>query len=518
MHGAINPRIEIDDLADTGLLTTEQRDRLGEFRTFEKGVRALTGNGMLSLHTNQKVDSIVATFRDPQTGENYSREEGLDIAPLIRSAREDVELARNDSGRQHFPQLTETYDRKLREAEERLRVLEENSVAYTEAFPNALDESNPVERARIAEEARRVWKNPLTRTGSIEGDKRVAVERLRSARLLKVPGKEEPKAATLTPVRPTPTPETPLPTPIRPTPPVAPSEGSDAAKPWEPRSYFDTSLRRTDPEEAAYRRLVSSIRESGMGTRPSDIADRIRTFRDDSLSRLRAKDPLRAAKVDRLLNIKMPAVNRNRLFVLLLPLLLFLNNDSSPRSAANINEAQNAKSPQAATLNIPTMPEAYNQIVQESPLVGPVAEAAAAPLPPSAETTTETPFGAGDRPERHPTDEVVIQSGQELRNDILLDIISKAVPEKNPIDQDRIASVATWITQLDNPHVNVDDLRQGDRLRIRKDLPDFARSFNPANPAVDKVLNSARDNPEERNKAMETATKLYDDALRGRGI
>lgn len=303
LHSSINGHLEMDDLADTDLLTQEQRDQLGSYRSFQKGTRRLTGSDYVSLSRllfpggKDTITTSFATSDEPEepskiyiankggyvvrerslVQEPYTREEGLDVSGLIKSAREDVENTRTKleaDRNSKYPLdtgLVEYLQDRLSEEESQLRTLEENSAPYAEAFPNALNESDPVEKARIAEETKRVRENPLTSTGSVERDRQVAIERLKQSRLLKIPEKvtvHEPQ-------------------------------------PWTAEDYVRDQAEVASPNAAA---VIETIR---------DIA------RTDKTGEFEMT-PETARKVSRLMRIRIPEFNKRNLRTLLLPLVVAL--------------------------------------------------------------------------------------------------------------------------------------------------------------------------------------------------
>lgn len=371
IHREINPNVEIDDLADTGRLSAQQRNQFAQFRNFQKGVRGMTGQQILVLVDSQRKDAVTTSFRNPETGEVYTREEGLDISGLIDSVREDIVSAREYISR--YPSSVSYMQDRLDTYEGELRILEGSSVPYEEAFPNALDENDPVERARIAEESRRIWKNPLTSTGSVEDDKKVAVDRLRASRLLRIPAKAAAEAASTSVraeapvvyIEPLPKAEgdgTTLPE-------AAPLEAGTAAAAEAAGPVvgelgsFLTDLASRGPEAATTEAVVAGIR---------GIADRLG---DET----RIADPVIAERVATLSRIRIPQSHRGRLLLALLPLaaLLLLGIGIRQRSnfdvaASNRNAAATAsQAPQTEPAPIPTA-TAESGLAIQKPFVGPM--------------------------------------------------------------------------------------------------------------------------------------------------
>lgn len=355
LHSNVDPRIEIDDLADTGRLTGDQRKQFADYRTFQKGVRAISGSDFLILHDGQRKDTTTISFQNPDTGEVYQREEGLDINGLITSTREDVESVRAElnqaRGRKYSSPFTISHlESTLSGYENELKLLEDNSVSYPEAFPHALDENDPVEKARIAEEARRVWKNPLTATESNEGNRQAAKARLAEARLLRVPKKDEAKAAEVV-SQPYQIPDSePLPPPIFAEPWVAggippkvdkeafttpemvivspPSKGPGRSP--EPQITIEGKFSELDGSSYASRFREFIIDSIYLGAWA--VTDRIREFRQRWGERESRVDPVTAHKVDILMRTRIPhsLTKDRRLLVLplVLALLAFIPKDS----------------------------------------------------------------------------------------------------------------------------------------------------------------------------------------------
>lgn len=333
-HNRIDPFTEIDDLADTGSLTLEQKQMFGAFRNYQKGVRAINGLGVIGLYPAR--DTLTASFRNPDTGELIKREERLDIADLISSARDDIEKKRADvekntaEGRSGW--YVDQSRKDLADYEAELRVLEENSEP---AFPNGLDESSPEVRGRIEEEARRIAKNPLTATGSDDGNWQAAKERLGKARLLNIPAarpvEQNPADIRIRPdgsavriprptrpgtvraeatITPTPT-KTPTPT-VTPTPTSTPTaRGTYGPGPSGGGGGPELSAA-AGTETALAEAALQSVRTMGFG---------------EAIK----QEPATAGKVLRLLKTRLPEFNKRNLRLMLLPLAAALLAIGIPR-------------------------------------------------------------------------------------------------------------------------------------------------------------------------------------------
>lgn len=295
LHRQIDPTVELDDLADNPRLTPDQRRNFGEYRYYQKGVKGLTEHGDLPvLYDSQPRDVLTTTFNDPETGEVYTREEGLNIAPLIERVRGEIASVRSHGPTSHFPSF---YEERAQELEHELRVLEENSDPYSEVFPDAFDESNPQSRARIAEEARRNHKNQFTATGSAEGDRRVAIERLRASRLLKIPEK------AVVPL-------------------VPPSEvGRSSAPVIATRIEVPAvSLIGEDLRSAELLVGLAEVPPTDVATVAARIGEITTALREEGAR----SDPEVARRVNRLMGIRIPSSQRARWLMAIVPIALIL--------------------------------------------------------------------------------------------------------------------------------------------------------------------------------------------------
>ncbi|MBI2017642.1 hypothetical protein HYS92_01180 [Candidatus Daviesbacteria bacterium] len=378
LHRDIAPNIEIDDLADTGLLTNQQRNQFAAFRTFQKGLRGMSGHGILVI-TDRPEHALKTTFKNPETGEIYERNEGLDVSGLIASAKDDIantkaELEQQRASRWSSPQMIERLEGQLRTYQEEARVLEDSSIPYTEAFPNALDESNPMEKSRIAEEARRIWKNPLTSTGSQEEDKQAAIARLKDSRLLQVPKKEE---TTAFPSKEVPQlfPSDPVRDKIgvvheemghtfggfaeEPAPAELPSDPAVIVIPPPSNGPRSSSESRPVTIEGKFSELeglsyASRVREFmrdliGIGVLGVDaLVNKIRGFRERWGERESKVDPAIARKVDALMRIRATGEQRRRCRLAVLPLVLVLLAGIPRDTIGAVQSGQDSRVPASA--------------------------------------------------------------------------------------------------------------------------------------------------------------------------
>ncbi|MCL5783727.1 MAG: hypothetical protein M1142_00005 [Patescibacteria group bacterium] len=195
IHQARGSELELDDLVRSGRLTEGEREQVVTFRLFEKEVRYLTRSGYLRINRHMDNPHSVVRFRNNQTEEEYEREEGIDISGLIESAREDVKTAEMElervKGYSYSLQFSiQRHEEDLQLARETVRVLEDNSKPFTEIFPDTFDESNPVSKARIEDEAGLTQKNDLTDKGSRQANWEEGKARLGRRRVLIIPEKE----------------------------------------------------------------------------------------------------------------------------------------------------------------------------------------------------------------------------------------------------------------------------------------------------------------------------------------
>lgn len=414
----INPNLEIDNLVGTDPhtpgqkrpLTEADRVKFAEYRTFVKGVKGLTRNDYPAIYDPQTTDELTVSFRNSQTGEVIHRQENLDISGLIESASEDVELARQQlASAQSLTGFRSLFEKKVHDYERDLKILKDNSTLYTEMFPDALNEANPVEKGRIREEARRIWDHPLTRKPTMQEDWETAKDRLKNARLLKIPPKEESQppsreeplvaitsTSSVQPHRPDTYPEPttfPLAYPLLPTSPYSPASsplrGMEASLPFPPKAY------RTPPPFPAetpkpkihkeyddnnlgdiYRKVVSDLKnfinkkaaENDEFT-VEDIEYRIRNWSGILGKETRKYDPVISKKVEKLKEIKIPDRHRFGLGVLLLPVavvLLALCNPADTKGVPKPSEPPTGGAPSAPapefkpplpTTNLPQTPE-----------------------------------------------------------------------------------------------------------------------------------------------------------------
>ena len=512
LHNNINPNLEIDRLVGTDkdtpgqkkLMTEEEKTQFAKFRTFQQGVKGLNRSDNPILYESQDSDDLTVSFRNADNGEVIHRKEGLDVSGLIESAKEDVEKARlRVSQSAGLPEMQAHPQKVLSEYQEDLRILEENSTPYSETFPDALNESNPVEKGRITEEARRIWDYPLTRKDTMEGDWAVAKERLQKARLLKIPGKSESSK---------PTTKATLQYEIASNP-ISPTT-SGFEKPTETPHFNDYGEIINDKsivDKTSYpdriKKWFEDLKKSGSKS-AGEIVDKIRGLRD-GLNVEKAKlDPEIAKKVNKLMNTNFArnsGINRR---ILLIPIVLLLMASAKDSIATSPITAPMPEFDIPAPISLPKydIPGAPYPKFDEL-------------KPAGSEITTPTTAAVENPPIRgktaeDPIIETEIKPGQTVRG-IIVEALKNASPASSPTNVDQAASIVLWKMLQDNPKLfdNPNLVHPGDKVIIPGTLDKFMEGFNNMdqqrrNEIVDN-LNKVANNPEAKKSAISLANELY---------
>lgn len=349
---SLNRRVSVRNLADHPSITSDQKERLSRWTSFEEGLVSLTElDHPMGLYVIRH-DTLESTFQNPVAGRVFTRNEGLAVEDLeeimtqnVVEARSSAEQHRNTFGHE-FPRDREWIER----AERELAILRAASKPYTELHPNALNEEDPEERGRIHEEARRIAKDPLAATGSKDGDWEKAKERLRRRKELILPEKTEEAKPEV--VIPPPRGELPKETREEIVPVVTELDGDDAQawKPKPPTPYYaetrdeigredlESRLKETGKDE---RKIVS---EFGIGS-PRDLRDLVKDMVAGGKEGLgwargratevleKIEDARLRERAETLARTHLGRRERTRMIAVLLPLILvlLLPNDRGPK-------------------------------------------------------------------------------------------------------------------------------------------------------------------------------------------
>lgn len=536
LHRKINPRVEIDDLADRDnpAVNPKQRKQFREFRVFQKGFRWLEGGNGAYLSDSLEDDTIPTSFNNPETLEEYKRNERLNIAPLIESDKEEMAVIESQLQAARSASYSpawwiEKLEKDLREVESDIEILEENSDPYEEVYPETFDEANPVGRARIAEEARRVWKTPTAATGNSEADWNIAKERLQKARLLKIPEKvvvipeakipkkvDTVEAATTEALRginngsSTVSAEEPIRVSSSKTPDiingrVVNKREMDALS---KRTYSGLGFSEDASSSNIFTRIgdsIAELRARGLATVGSLIG-RIRSMGESETFERARTDPETTRRVARLMKIKMPESSRRQLRVSLVPvaalalaaLLATIPRDTiaTPPLNEQLLEQQyqevhgNLGLPSNEGLvygpnpplagEVPTQHQEpiYPEVVNTgNPALGqPTPESGLPQIPESgtgpawerdvSSIPSHSNFSSEDSETQESLTQRVIQPGETVRG-IIEKELKKADPSANLRDIDRAASVVLWEVGLNTPEIeNLDNVQPGKVINI----------------------------------------------------
>ncbi len=511
MHSGINPFVEIDELQNTGVLTDQQRSQFAAFRNFQRGVRALTGAGHLSLGSLRR-DTIPTSFRDLDTQETRTRDEDLNVAGLIESTREDINISTKELERTVNESRRAQLENRIQQYRDDLTVLEGNSVPYEEAFPNALDDNDMVERSRIAAEAWHITNEPLATTGSGAGDKQLAISRLRGAILLKIPPKT-PTVATESKFNEYGEIED-----------LPPAIFSNNGSIGEEGTIYD---------ESGFGRHSNTSFFGGIGREAKyavqDIGDEVKDLIEDLRYKAGAQidrlEPHIAARVERLKKIKVSDSSKKRLMIV--PLVLLLLASTSRSTNPHIPSPVYSQEPKFGSppLDVP-MPEIKLERLgldapqPVAPTSEPVQFAETQPsslLPPdySVPILESEQINTPNMVDSEEPDlEIEIKQGQTVRG-IIEQSLQDADSSASPSDVDEAASVVLWKVINDNPQIaeNPDLVHPGDRFRIPTTLGRFMQAFKSMESGEREqlvtTLNTVEDNPDSKLGAQLTAADIY---------
>lgn len=542
LHGQIDSGIEIDDLADTGKLDAQQKEKFAQFRTFQKGIRGLTKNGDLKLSDSQEADHLSFEVTSP-AGEKFPRSEGIDISGLLDSIKEDISETTTALNNPTNAGKSEDLTKDLQQYQGELKVIEDSSMPFTEVFPDVLDESTASGKARLAEEARRIEKNPLTKGESDQENWEAAKQRLHHARLLKIPAKSpaepiaEPKTTPIITTEESPIVITKplegvyIPPKATLEPEVSKTLDNNVVKPTDlPR--FDSfgeiidnkptsGEKITTAAEPVYgskiKDLIKGIKESGT-TKITDVIDKIGTLSKDELAKL---DSETRKRVDIFKKLKIPNQRRSKIAPLLVAAAIALAS-LIPRST--IANSSVPEMPQTVTSEpAPGAPFPTVDDLKPLPPYLPAGQGFSSypeiPVPPTTPLQSESIQPNENGPIRgktaeDPIIETEIKAGQTVRG-VIVDALKNADPTSSPQNTDQAASLVLWKILADNPNLvnNPDQVHPGDKMIIPGTLDKFMAGFNSMDPQrkaeIIDNLNHVPNTPEDKKSAISMANELY---------
>lgn len=250
MRRDLNPQARITSLA-THPDVSSNREQFSKWETFHHGLVALTENPYDKGIYRPRHSAVPIRIHNSETGKDIVRLEGLAVEDLMDYVQSEIDRLQQKI--KEKGKYVSSWDKKdLIAFQGNLRVLKRSSRPYAELHPDALNPDNPIEAGRINTELSFINNDPFLAGEKEEKKRQRAIERLKRRRELIIPTKDG----------------------------LIPTVFAGPTSDWKPLSYFDSSLRRTDEQEAAHK---ASIKHQPVDDTPAkhgsawkDFIDRLR--------------------------------------------------------------------------------------------------------------------------------------------------------------------------------------------------------------------------------------------------